>query len=230
MLSGNPKIVPIDGRFGLKAKVYESLKCAIMNMNIYDEQADLRINETQLSDKLGVSRNSLREALSRLDQEGLVKIVPYRGTTIVRKTKAEILEMITVWAALESMAARLITEHATNQEISSLRILCSSFEREDNRPETCLDEYSDANILFHQAILAISRSELLNDMTQSMFMHLRAIRARTICEKDRAARSVVDHVHIIEALEARDTERAGRLVCEHNLNLKVHVERNVDID
>jgi DNA-binding GntR family transcriptional regulator len=61
-------------------------------------------------------------------------------------------------------------------------------------------------------------------------MHVRAIRVRTISEKDRAIRSIVDHMQIIEALEARDTDLAERLVREHTLNLKAHVERYVDID
>ena len=61
-----------------------------------------------------------REALAQLDQEGLVKIVARRGIFIVRKTKAEILDMITVWAALESMAARLATKQATAEELAGL--------------------------------------------------------------------------------------------------------------
>lgn len=154
--------------------------------------------------------------------------MPRRGIYIVRKSKAEILEMITVWAALESMAARLITQNSSDEEIASLRELCSTFEGEGVKAH--IDEYSEANIRFHQAILAMSKNELLNTMAEGLFMHVRAIRARTIMEKDRADRSIVDHMHIIEALEARDTDLAERLVREHTLNLKAHVERYVDLD
>ena len=222
------EIKPIGDGFSLKSKIYESLKAAIMDMNIYDSSADLRLDERRLSEQFGISRTPLREALARLDQEGLVNIVPRRGIYIVRKSKAEILEMITVWAALESMAARLITQNASDEEIASLRALCSTFDGEAVKAR--IDEYSDANISFHQAILKLSKCELLNDMAQGLFMHVRAIRARTISEKDRADRSIVDHMHIIEALEARDTDLAERLVREHTLNLRAHVERYVDID
>ena len=61
-------------------------------------------------------------------------------------------------------------------------------------------------------------------------MHVRAIRARTIFEEDRAKRSIEDHLAIVEALEARDTERAERLVREHTLKLRDHVARHVDLD
>lgn len=221
-------IKPIDEGFSLKARIYDSLKAAIMNMNIYDDDTELRLDERRLSEQFGISRTPLREALARLDQEGLVRIVPRRGIYIVRKSKAEILEMITVWAALESMAARLITQNASNDEIASLRALCSTFEGEGVKAR--IDEYSEANIRFHQAILAMSKNELLNSMAEGLFMHVRAIRARTIVEQDRADRSIVDHMHIIEALEARDTDLAERLVREHTLNLKAHVERYVEME
>ena len=221
-------IKPIDEGFSLKSRIYESLKNAIMNMNIYDDDTELRLDERRLSEQFGISRTPLREALARLDQEGLVRIVPRRGIYIVRKSKQEILEMITVWAALESMAARLITQNASDDEIASLRDLCSTFDGEAVKAR--IDEYSDTNIRFHQAILAMSKCALLEDMAQGLFMHVRAIRARTISEQDRANRSIVDHMHIIEALEARDTDLAERLVREHTLNLRAHVERYVDMD
>ena len=87
-------------------------------MNIYADDAQLRLDERDLSQRFGVSRTPLREALAQLDQEGLVRIVARRGIFIVRKTKAEILDMITVWAALESMAARLATQHASAERDS----------------------------------------------------------------------------------------------------------------
>ena len=67
-------------------------------------------------------------------------------------------------------------------------------------------------------------------MTDKLFFHVRAIRQRTIFEQDRARRSVVDHKEIVAALEARDTERAERLVREHTLRLRDHVERFVTLD
>ncbi|MGI9483234.1 MAG: GntR family transcriptional regulator, partial [Hyphomicrobiales bacterium] len=131
---------------------------------------------------------------------------------------------IVAWAALESMAARLVTEVATDAEIASLREMVTSFE--GGNPSAQLDEYSEANIAFHQTILKLSRSEQLFEMANKLFMHVRAIRARTISEGDRIQRSVVDHTQIIEALEARDTDLAERLVREHTFNLRAHVAEN----
>ncbi len=218
-------VQPIKADYSLKDRIYASLKEAITSMNIYAEDAELRLDERELSEKLTISRTPIREALARLEQEGLVRIVPRKGVYIVRKTKQEILEMITVWAALEGMAARLITLNASDHEIAALRRLFATFR--GDQIEAHIDEYSDTNIKFHQTILSLSKCQLLKDMADNLFVHMRSIRARTIQEDGRANRSIVDHLHIIEALESRDTELAERLVREHTLNLAAHVEQNV---
>ena len=222
------KIARIGEGMSLKARAYEALKAAITNMNIYAENAELRLDERDLSQRFGVSRTPLREALAQLDQEGLVRIVARRGIFIVRKTKAEILDMITVWAALESMAARLATQHASDDELSRLHALVNKFSQDEIARK--MGEYSDANIKFHQAIIGLGKCPLIAEITNSLFFHMRAIRQRTIFEQDRAKRSIVDHTEIVNALEARDTERAERLVREHTLRLRDHVDRFVELD
>jgi DNA-binding GntR family transcriptional regulator len=222
------KIRPIGEGLSLKARAYEALKAAITNMNIYADDAELRLDERDLSQRFGVSRTPLREALAQLDQEGLVRIVARRGIFIVRKTKAEILDMITVWAALESMAARLATKDATTKELAGLHELVDKFSQDEVARK--MGEYSDANIKFHQAIIKLGKCPLIVDMTNALFFHMRAIRQRTIFEQDRARRSIVDHTDIVAALEARDTERAERLVREHTLRLRDHVDRFVEIE
>ena len=222
------KIARIGEGLSLKARAYEALKAAIMNMNIYADEAELRLDERDLSQRFGVSRTPLREALAQLDQEGLVRIVARRGIFIVRKTKAEILDMITVWAALESMAARLATQHASDAEILRLHAHVDKFSQDEVARK--LGEYSDANIKFHQAIIGLGKCPLIAEICNGLFMHMRAIRQRTIFELDRAKRSIVDHTEIVNALETRETERAERLVREHTLRLRDHVERFVELD
>ena len=218
-------VQPLEFTFSLKDRIYQALKETIAGMNIYEGTGELRLDERQLCEDLGVSRTPVREAIARLEQEGLVRIVPRRGVFVARKTKSEILEMITVWAALESMAARLITEHATDEEIASLRTLFTTVK--DNTSRADIDEYSDLNIRFHQAIIALSKCQLLATMTETLFIHMRAIRARTIGENDRVQRSIIDHINIIQALEDRDADLAERLSREHTLGLAAHVEKNV---
>ncbi len=157
---------------------------------------------------MGISRTPVREAMAQLEREGFVRSEPRRGIYVVRKNKREVIELITAWAALESMAARLITRSAADEELAGLRRMFATFDNGALRAH--LDEYSDVNIEFHQTIIRMSRNDALIDLAENLFTHMRMIRRKTIGEKDRADRSIRDHMHIIEALEARDTERAER--------------------
>lgn len=221
------KIEPIAESLSLKARAYRALKTAIMDLNIYASDAELRLDERDLSLRFGISRTPLREALAQLEQEGLVRIAPRRGIFIVRKTKSEILDMITVWAALESMAARLAASVAHGAELRGLNRLVG-FSGDEAAAKT--GEYSDTNIRFHQTIIGLGGNSLIGEITDSLFLHVRAIRQRTIFEADRARRSIADHRAIVAALEARDAELAERLVREHTLRLRDHVEQYVNLD
>jgi DNA-binding GntR family transcriptional regulator len=213
----------LDVAPSFRSQAYSALKQAIAAIDIYGHPEEIRLDERRLSRELGVSRTPIREAMTVLEQEGFVRTRPRRGIFVVRKTKREIVEMITVWAALESMAARLATLHAADADIAGLRRLMDAF---TSAPETeHLDEYSEANIAFHQAIIRLGGCALLTEMTENLFIHMRAIRKVTIHQDNRAARSVVDHMRIIEALERRDTEAAESLVRQHTLGLAAHVER-----
>ena len=128
-------VKPIDQDFSLKGHIYDVLKEGITSMNIYADDAELRLDERQLSEQLKISRTPIREALARLEQEGLVRIAPRKGVFILKRSVGEILEMIVIWAALESMAARLATERATDAEIGSLRTIAGELRsRRDPQP------------------------------------------------------------------------------------------------
>ena len=221
-------VQPIDTQSSFRTQAYHALKRAITSVNIYAQEGDLRLDERQLSQDLGVSRTPIREAMSLLEREGFVKTLPRRGIFVVRKTKKEIIEMIQVWAALESLAARLITLNASDADIAGLRHLFDEFRGAGHSPAEQLDEYSDANINFHQSIIRLSGNRLIADMTENLFIHVRAIRQMTIGQSNRAARSIVDHLNIIEALERRDTARAEELARRHTLDLAAHVEKHGD--
>lgn len=220
----NVKPIETDSSFRMKA--YKALKAAIMEMDIYSHKEEIRLEERQLSEKLGVSRTPIREAMTLLEQEGFVRSVPRRGIFVVRKSKREILEMITVWAALESMAARLACKNASDAEIRELRRNVDAFA--NRNPEEFVTEYSQANLAFHKAIIRMSGCDLIAETTESLFPHMRGVRKVTIGQDHRAQRSVVDHARIVEAIEKRDADLAERLVREHTLGLAKHVEAHGD--
>src|SRR5688572_16415897 len=219
-------IEPIDTSFSFKNKAYAALKNVIVAMDVYRSRTDIRLDERRLAQDFGISRTPVREAMAQLEREGFVRSVPRRGVYVVRKTRREVIEMITAWAALESMAARLITENASAGEIAALRTMFTTFENGELHAR--LDEYSEVNIEFHQTIIRMSRNGVLISLAENLFTHMRMIRRKTIGEQDRADRSIRDHITIIEALEARDPERAEDLVRSHALGLADHVAKYAD--
>ena len=94
----------------------------------------------------------------------------------------------------------------------------------DRLPQDHVEEYSKANIAFHQALISLSESPVLVDMTNDILLHVRGYRQLTIGRKDRTATSLPEHMAIIEALEARDTELAEKRARDHTLGLAAYVE------
>lgn len=219
-------LAPLDDTSTFKDRAYASLRDVIVGLNVYEQPGEVRLDERRLAQDLGISRTPVREAMAQLEREGFVRSVPRRGIYVVRKTKEEVIEMITAWAALESMAARLIATGGSDEEIGRLRAMFARFE--NGTPHAKLDEYSEINIEFHQTIIRMSRNSVLIRLAENLFTHMRMIRRKTIGEQDRADRSIRDHMNIIQALEMRDADRAADLVRDHALGLAEHVRRYAD--
>jgi len=272
-------------RRSLTTQAYEALRRAVAEMPVYDGHHDGHLDERALAASLGISRTPVREALLRLEHEGIIRTVPRRGVYVVRKSKEEIIEIILASAALESMAARLAATRATDSELASLRAdflpytlaeldpdlirppvpdqhgtqgqrsiganrptgtggprsdvgKCPDLERSALRTTTghgsnlvgmqiAIDEYSEMNVKFHQRIVDLAHSDVFYQEVVRLQVHMRAIRHSTMGDSGRLARSVVDHAHIVEALEFRQPEDAERYVRQHALDLAEHVRENL---
>lgn len=212
---------PVEGNFSLGDHIYSELREALLELDVYNRNADLRLDERRIAKQMGVSRTPIREALTRLAQEGFVTIQARKGIFINRKDLPEILELVKVWAALESMAARLACEVASDEAISELRMIAAQFSKDQAKAN--IDEYSETNIDFHGAIMRISGCRKLQELGEDVFAHLVPIRRRAMRDVDRADRSVVDHMNIIEAVEGREADLADRLVREHTFRLHDYI-------
>src|SRR5690242_1632191 len=129
-LAGTPRRVavdPIGSPASFKSKAYTALRNVIVSLDVYRSRTDIRLDERQLAQDFGISRTPVREAMAQLEREGFVRSVPRRGVYVVRKTKSEVIELIQAWAALESMAARLITQSASDEDIAGLRRMFATF-------------------------------------------------------------------------------------------------------
>lgn len=214
------KIGPVN----LKSKVYDTLKKYILSLNIYLKENDFHLDERQLSEKLGVSRTPIREAIARLEQEGIVKTVPRRGVFVHRKTKKELIDIVTVWAGLEGYAAHLVIEHSSKEEIEELNKFCHYTK---SNVLSDLENYSADNIKFHQQIMKLTKVKLMGEILESQLIHLQFLRKKFIFFSERAVRSIEEHTEIIAALSSGKASRAEKLLKNHALTLVDRIHENI---
>lgn len=214
-------LASIGQTVSLRDQAYDSIKRSILAMDLYDGSAQIRLNEHQIAQDLGISRTPVREALTLLEREGFVCTVPRRGLFVTRKTKREIIEMITVWAALEGLAAHAAAQHAGDADLRELGRTFQDFD-----PSTAPDRLNayEADLDFHQTIIRLGGCGLMVEMTADLFIHLRVLRSAFLHRAGRFEAAMREHAAIIAALQARDADRAAILVRDHALGLIAHVE------
>jgi DNA-binding GntR family transcriptional regulator len=192
---------------------YQAIKESIISADPDDLDNGGRIDEKSFSEQLGISRTPIREAINRLVVEGFLKIVPRQGIYVSKKSKEEIIEILLVRSVLEGMAARLAAMQSTKEEIINLKAIFTPFSQVDlqNRSQ----EYSQANIKFHEAVLDLSRCKKLIEIASNLFDQMRMIRIQTGSYKNRSNISLEQHLKIIEAIEKKESELAENLMRKH---------------
>lgn len=218
------RVTALKRATSLRTLAYNAIRQSIITTDPWTDPVEIQLDERRIARDLGISRTPVREALMLLEREGFVRSVPRRGTIMVRKTKREILDIIAVWAALESAAAASAAGAASDAQLAALGgefYALASTNLADQ-----LKDYSQANLTFHQTIIQLGGCGLMAEMASELFVHVRAVRTRAMYQSDRAERSLREHTAIIMALRARDAERAAILVREHALSLAKHVEEH----
>tara|TARA_Y100001935_G_scaffold7637_1_gene5724 strand:- start:197 stop:856 length:660 start_codon:yes stop_codon:yes gene_type:complete len=212
------------GAINLKSKVYESLKKYILSLNIYLKESDFHLDERQLSEKLGVSRTPIREAIAKLESEGIVITVPRRGVFVHRKSKKELIDIVTVWAGLEGYAAHLIIKNSKKEEIESLNKYCQ-YTKQNVLSD--LDNYSNDNIKFHEQIMKLTKVRLMSEILESQLIHLQYLRKKFIIQSDRSLKSIEEHNEIVKFLVAGQAAKGEKLLKNHALTLVEKIEESI---
>jgi len=188
----------------------DALREAIITGEIKPGQ---QLVETELAASLGVSRAPLREALQILSAEGLAETIPYHGTTVRRLTKADIEELYSLRSVLETFAIRRVIELHDPQHALVLR---ECFERMLAAAEAgALKQVNQIDREFHDTIIELTGHSLLLTSWSVVSMRVRQVMALLNRRNSDLKRIAYNHVPIIEAIEAGDTEIAVQLMEKH---------------
>ena len=192
--------------------VFENLRHAILRGDIPPNN---RLVESRLAETMGISRTPVREAMHKLEREGLLSKLPNSGFTVTGLTREDIEETFGIRSVLESYAARLAAVKHAEGELVPLQ-------RKIEEYQACLgqgrlDELPKINTQFHDILYALSRSPKLIKMVNDLRDHIYRFRKIILRDKDRAMASNEDHRKMLKAMRERDGDRVERLVREHIL-------------
>ena len=207
-----PRLQPIrlDAYKPLREIVSDALRQAIRDGILPPGE---RLMEIPLAEELGVSRTPIREAIRILEQEGLVVMIPRRGTYVADMSLKDVTEVFELRSILEELAAELAAERITNEEIEVLEqhlVEIGNYMNENN-----LDKVVQADILFHEILYKASRNDRLVEMIHNLREQTLRFRTLSMSQTGRLAKTWDEHRQLVEAISDRDIERARQIARIH---------------
>lgn len=185
-----------------------------------------RLRETELAERLGVSRTPVREAIRQLEADGLVAHVPRIGASVRKLDYAEVMELYEMRAVLEGTAARLAARAASKVELQELAALNEQLADAGTGPKA-----SRLNQIFHATLLDAAKNRFLSRSMLSLQRALMILGPSQLYDSARAVEAVEEHRHLLDALLARDgaaAETAMRAHIEAAQRMRIRTLRERD--
>jgi DNA-binding GntR family transcriptional regulator len=207
----------------LREVVFNSLREAIIMGEL---KPGMRLMEVQLSEKMGVSRTPVREAIRKLELEGLVRMIPRKGAHVADLSVKDIMDVLEVRASLDGLATALSASRISEGELKELRqvqIQFTSYMERDNLQGTVKKD-----VEFHDIIYRSSRNDKLIQIVSNLSEQVH--RFRIIYLKDYSSpRNVAkEHTEIIEAISGKDPEVAQKIAAKHIKNQEVAIIKSIE--
>lgn len=196
-------------KYSLRGKVYDQIREDILN-GVYKEHEELK--EATLGEKMGVSRTPVREALRQLELEGLVEIIPNKGARVTGITKKDMEDIYQIRYYLEGLSARWATANVTEEQLEKMEE--TLYLTEFHAKKGNFGQVYELDSQFHELMYEASGSKLLNNILSDFHMYVTRVRKTLLALDNRSKDSTQEHWAILEAIKAKDAERAEE--CAHN--------------
>ena len=210
-------------RKSLGEHVFESLKHSIVRGKISSGEW---LVESHIAETLGISRTPVREAIHKLEREGLIERQPRGGFTVLGLKRDDIEETFGIRSVLEGYAARLATVKHEAQELEKLENKIDEFQNALDRKKMNL--LPAINTAFHDLLYSLSKSPKLINMINGLRDQIYRYRQMILKEKKFASTSNLDHKKMLKYIRKRDAEGAERLVRDHILRGQEMVLKEYD--
>ncbi|MGL4362352.1 MAG: GntR family transcriptional regulator [Cellulosilyticaceae bacterium] len=207
----------------LRDIVFQTLRKAILTGELEPGE---RLMETQLGVKLGVSRTPIREAIRKLELEGLVIMVPRKGAQVAQFTQKEIKDVLEVRGALEALAATLACKRMDDRSFLRLQLIITEYDyaAKENDVEGMIEK----DIEFHDTIIKATQNDKLTQFFNNMREQVDRYRIAYLKKTDQSKNVVEEHLAILEALKSRNEDLAAQLAIDHVENQCHSVMKSLD--
>lgn len=216
---------PISTPLSLEKFAYETIKNAIITFQLVPGQS---LVESELASKLGISKTPVRDALLRLEREGLVKKVAYKGTYVADITNKGIIDIFIIRAQLESLAARMVCEMFSDDDIKQAQGYINLMEELIQKGE--IKAASEQNTQFHDLIISKADSEWLCQILANLDDHLKRYRILSNYQSGRLEKSTQEHQLVLNAISRKDADHAEKLMKHHILSVLEDLESQDDLN
>ena len=202
--------VHMDEYLPLRDVVFNTLRQAILKGELKPGE---RLMEIALAQRLGVSRTPIREAMRKLELEGLVVMIPRRGAQVANITEKDLNDVLEVRIALENMAIEKACTRMTEEEMGRLWLAAKEFERTIS--DGNLVRLAEADVAFHEIIYKASDNKRLNQVLNNLREQIYRYRVEYLKEEETRNLLVKEHEELTRAIRARDVAKAQEISFQH---------------
>jgi len=200
----------MDEFLPLRDVVFKTLRQAILTGELKPGE---RLMEVRLADKLGVSRTPVREAIHKLELEGLVTMVPRRGAEVARITEKSLNDVLEVRRALDALCAELACDRITEEGLAALKLACDRFEQCVSSRN--LRQIAQADVALHDIIVQATGNQRLIQLVNNLSEQMYRYRFEYIKDSSRHESLVHEHRIIYESIVRKDKETAAAAARTH---------------
>ena len=211
----------VTDKFSLRGRVFHRLREDILSGK-YREGDELK--EVAIGEELGVSRTPVREAFRQLELEGLIQIIPNKGAYVTGITEKDVKDIYMIRSLLEGLCARWACEHITDEQMEEMEenIYLSKFHADKGH----LEQLAELDNRFHEILYEACNSKMLEHQLRDFHEYVLRVRKKTLANANRGPKSNEEHEMLMEAIRAKDANKAEKLANMHMINAYENMVKN----
>ena len=217
--------IPIDDYLPLRDVVFKTLRQAILTGELKPGE---RLMEIHLANRLGVSRTPIREAIRKLELEGLVVMIPRRGAEVAEISEKSLKDVLEVRRSLDILCAELACDRITDDGIEALKSACMEFEKATLTKDAKI--IASADVTLHNLIIEATQNDrlisLINNLSEQMYRY----RFEYIKDESQHENLVKEHEAIFKAISKRNKKQAAKAAGVHIDNQEISILKQINLN